>query len=541
MPPYYTWANPALGASTVRTTAERLSDVVNVKDWGAKGDGSHIDAPNIQNAINFCMSTKDGTNGPLGSKGGKVVFPPGQYNLGSTRLVVGSSDPSISVSLVGGGGNPLGNTVLNGNVADYIISQGGELHDNLVFLQGFAIVNNSNDPNSGCVKTTGTCVYIQGCSLSGWNPIRASEGNGVCIQDCNGNGNEGHRDAGNTAPILAQSAVGMYLGNNCLAIDCRFTGGLAIGYALSGTGCALIGTSSEVLNTAVRVGWGPSGEKQCIGAVVQGFQTERCDVNLDIYNATACVFEANQWTGPNGVPGSQNIVAGTGMVWSSAGGGTVEVTTVAPHNLFAMYDTKTHKLQLDAVTNSTTWTNGKLFVDATVTASNKFTYPGPSTNPGAMPAAPSWTYPIHYGIRFRKVHGCVILTNQNNPNACIASMDMQYDGEAVHTNNMIQATGGGTSGWILPTSANRASWKFLDCGVASVAWNSEQQAFPSPYGIMNFADLPGQSGVNQPGPFEDQEYSIKDAQVVAVGSIVTGGGAQHYRVRYDGTNWTRVG
>lgn len=532
---YTAYAFGALGASATRTDPARLSDVVNVEDWGAVGNAVTNDAAAIQSAINYCMSTK-----PNGSKGGMVFFPPGQYNLGTTPLVVGSSDSTISLSLIGCGGNPAANTSLVCTVADYVVSQGVQTYDNLIRFQGIGITNNSTSASSGCIKITGTCVYIQGVSLAGMNPINAASANGACIMDCNGQGSDGHHAAGVVAPVLAQTGVGMYLGNNCFAIDCRFTGGLFIGYALSGTGCGLIGTSSEVLNIAVRVGWGPSGETACVGAVVQGFQTERCDVSLDIYNATACVFEANQWTGPNGVPSGQRVT----LAWAA---GTVTATTLAaaPHNLFAMYGTTTHRLQMDAITNATTWTNSQVFVNATVpgASTTTFTFPGPAINPGASPAAPEWTYPIHYGIRCRLMSGCVILTNQTNPNACIASMDMDYDGAAIHSNNIMQATNGALSGWILPRAANRAAWKFLDCGANSVTNNSEHQATASPYGFMNFADLPGgASSSNQPGPFEGQEYDIIDAPVIAVGSNVTvGGGANHYRVRYNGTNWTRMG
>jgi polygalacturonase len=59
----------ATGAPAVWTMADRLSDIVNVKDWGAKGDNSTDDKSAIQAAINYCI-----THG-----GGTVFFPEGSY------------------------------------------------------------------------------------------------------------------------------------------------------------------------------------------------------------------------------------------------------------------------------------------------------------------------------------------------------------------------------------------------------------------------------------------------------------------------------
>ena len=88
------------------------------------------------------------------------------------------------------------------------------------------------------------------------------------------------------------------------------------------------------------------------------------------------------------------------------------------------------------------------------------------------------------------------------------------------------------SGFVLPSPPNRASWSYLQIGRPTVN--------------MRFADLPGQSGVYQTGPFEGQEYDIVDGQKsrggsAGFGDTVAGGGTGHYKVRYDGTNWIRVG
>src|SRR5262245_46793798 len=66
----------AAGAPTARTMPDRLLDVINVKDWGAKGDGTTDDYTAIQLAINKCI-TLDG----MTPRGGTVFFPSGGYRL----------------------------------------------------------------------------------------------------------------------------------------------------------------------------------------------------------------------------------------------------------------------------------------------------------------------------------------------------------------------------------------------------------------------------------------------------------------------------
>src|SRR5215475_12663920 len=75
----------ATGAPAARTMPDRLSDIINVKDWGAKGDGSTDDRGAIQAAIDYCLSTKSD-----GSFGGGVFFPPGGYKLTQEALTSGT-------------------------------------------------------------------------------------------------------------------------------------------------------------------------------------------------------------------------------------------------------------------------------------------------------------------------------------------------------------------------------------------------------------------------------------------------------------------
>lgn len=68
----------ALGSTKLRTLGERFSDVVNVKDFGAVGNGVHDDTEAIQAAIDFAAGR---------SCGGEVYFPSGTYLQSATLIL----------------------------------------------------------------------------------------------------------------------------------------------------------------------------------------------------------------------------------------------------------------------------------------------------------------------------------------------------------------------------------------------------------------------------------------------------------------------
>jgi hypothetical protein len=74
----------ATGSTTARTLENRFADVVNVKDFGAVGNGVADDTAAIQAAINSVATT-----------GGDIFLPSGNYKT-TSELLVANGDTCIS-------------------------------------------------------------------------------------------------------------------------------------------------------------------------------------------------------------------------------------------------------------------------------------------------------------------------------------------------------------------------------------------------------------------------------------------------------------
>lgn len=77
--PFSTFAYAATGAPTNRTTANRLADVINVKDYGAKGDGITNDGVAIQAAFDAAYGPASSPHGATFTINKGVFFPAGKY------------------------------------------------------------------------------------------------------------------------------------------------------------------------------------------------------------------------------------------------------------------------------------------------------------------------------------------------------------------------------------------------------------------------------------------------------------------------------
>jgi hypothetical protein len=125
--PLLSYAFSATGATTSRTLPDRLAEVVNVKDYGAKGDGFTDDAAALQAAFDAAwgpVSAPHASNNRLLNR--PVVFPPGNYITTSTLYC-----QSVHGAWIMGAGSRMTTITYKGPISR-------TAKTNLIFTNGFA-------------------------------------------------------------------------------------------------------------------------------------------------------------------------------------------------------------------------------------------------------------------------------------------------------------------------------------------------------------------------------------------------------------------
>jgi hypothetical protein len=180
----------ATGATTSRAAQDRAAEVVNVKDYGAKCDGTTDDTTAVNAAISYVSS----------AGGGTVTFPLGTCLMLGAMVIpyTGTTSPTQApIRLTGVGGNPdsylgsrppsvpIGGTVLDmryagtGPVVAKIDTRGSGILeiDHLTIIDGTPHASYSN---TLFVQTTNTTLLIHDCRFRGDTGAAGT----VCLQDC---------------------------------------------------------------------------------------------------------------------------------------------------------------------------------------------------------------------------------------------------------------------------------------------------------------------------------------------------------------------
>jgi hypothetical protein len=206
--PFTSFAFSATGGVTPRTMPDRLSDVKNVKDFGATGDGATDDTAAIQACINWAGSTA--------TNRGVIFFPEGNYRISDTLVYDPVGEPhSIIFRGVGKASRLLA------NMNKFILRNPGVValtNLSIDVIEGLWFVNSNSGTSSGCIDWNSTMnIEVRNCNLDGYRGYQCLDNINLSIHNC-----EFTQAAGGTP--AGSFGIGFQGGNHAEIFACDFVG-----------------------------------------------------------------------------------------------------------------------------------------------------------------------------------------------------------------------------------------------------------------------------------------------------------------------------
>lgn len=241
----------ASGATTKRTPAQRWTDIFNVKDYGAKGDGSTDDTAAIQAAINAMYASAQ--------RSGIVFFPEGAYKVsdsgnGNAINLNNTNVPSFSTSgSIRGSGRT--STVIVGTLPNgFILCQSDINGGGPEEISDIGLTNSSTVIGSGSLMINNSSMRIFSCEFSGQiNVLMPSNVFQVKIENCFGSP---------TGPDVTSGNAGTFgIAGDMCDISCwRTTANYQAAIQLSGVNPCTVSSCSNENSTVgllagMQTGW----------------------------------------------------------------------------------------------------------------------------------------------------------------------------------------------------------------------------------------------------------------------------------------------
>ena len=494
-----------------------IEGIFSVKTYGAVGNGSTDDRASIQAAIDAAQAA--GVNSDAAVKGAVVWFPPGRYIVGAALHDNNSPHP---VQIIGSGKYC---TIIEGTLAsDYILKKDNLLGQSFTRIENITIKNNSQAGGGGVLLRFLHGFLMQQAIIQGFISLHVADTqfNSTFINvELAGFGSY---LIGHTGCITGQNTfvactalgydVGFQWGSRYLGTDTGGAGGISM------TGCRTEGN-----NTGILIGQRPSGATTSCQGTITAFSTERCSTGVYVKSGSALCMDGITLTGDVGP-----FRPLTSASWS---GGTA--TYISAVSISAMPDTAswangtTRTITVNGMSNA-------LYdvANATATKVNNTTFTIVISNPGGTATGGNWSAECQYGLRIENCQNSKFSAVTVGGNTEVGDVYMAaLDGGGLTFQSVLVGS------WVLPPNYGKA-------GISYIQTNAPSLALP-------YASLPtsGSSWMTfwlglTGGTPEGTEYDITDGQKAGTGTalfgdIVVGGGAQHIKVRYNGTNWTRCG
>lgn len=274
---FTTWPFASTLGPSTRTMPNRISDIANVKEFGATGGGIIDDRAAIQAAFDAIATSFSSVNC------GVIDFPPGTYLIGSPGIDLDVFGDNTNF-IVRGSGNA---SVITGSYNGYLLtklSTGSGNAQTIRVIRDLKLVNGNGTAGSGCIFVAGWqgANSVENCYLEGLNGLIVGDGTVMNVQNSKMSGLGG----------IAGCGIG--IGGESTIYKCDVTG-FFDAIRASGVSGAIIGCRCEInSNSAIALGIKPDNTPDSAqGWFVAGNSLEGNGNGMYFRGCTACSFKGN--------------------------------------------------------------------------------------------------------------------------------------------------------------------------------------------------------------------------------------------------------
>lgn len=490
----------ASGSTTARTMPDRLEEISNVKNFGAKGDGVTDDWAAIMAALNWTTNSNRGV----------IYFPPGNYVV---------SQPIDFMNAVG---SPKGNVIFRGELGASTVT--GNFSD-YVFRR--ATTDTAGD--SGVHAVENLSVINSHATGGG---IRMGFCVGAAVRNCTVTANLGINTASDdTVAGVSSQEVAI---ENCI---------LSPGANTSGSIGLMLLADGPVLNCIVTgfdkgaILWGQAGAQAVLGC-----RFELCGIGIQPGVKPTGASDANgSWR----VAGCYFKNCGTGLL---GGGGSLTFSgniidasegTIAGDPQYGIHNVGGQCLYAGVlVTGQYAQSAISIQGGDNPAAYNKFI--GVRAFNTSSLVRPAWSLPTTAGTaQFINCNIAPVFTTANLPAFIVGINTLSWSAGTTTANlffNISNFTGSPLMITVEGATPSGYNGTFTATGVSGNNVTYSQTNPGSPTGSGGSAVINYQNNA-----LEGNYYNVSDSDVSTWGGNPVGGGSTHAKVRWNGSNWTVIG
>jgi len=501
--------------------------IFNVRDYGAVGNGTADDTAAIQDTVDAALSAIDDAAG--NNYWGKVFFPQGHYKT-TASIIFPQSAHDRSLILEGSGSSSL----VFGSFNDFIFKSTFEQSNaGICVIRDLSISNGNQVLGSGCLQIVNALtVSYHNLNLSGFCAIDTCgtlEGANFAasIDCCNLAGN-------NVAHIANSCGVRMRGGgtiSNCIIR----------GFNHGVRGNSFTVSQCDIENNMVGIAAGADAKQSALSdafglgapGLGGGVRLHNCGMEA---NAIGILMQGGFISCEGVVCFSDNFCSplaellGEVIFTGTATNGSAIITGISPATNTAGQELYKGQLIHHTPSGGSEDTYLIQSVDSTTQitlTSNWNSNVGGGAQAGKDIQAARLS---SHGFKFTSFsNASVFISCKFSGPFTGAAFHVEKKGGDVFINTFADSAGGSNIAW---NFVERGDYKFIPSNPGGLG-----AAIPELICTRTVSELPPGGLTDGKAPMEGEEYNVTDANSTTFNAIVAGGGSNHMKVRWDGTDW----